>query len=71
MDEMGLYDLDCHSWMVYRKNVARDRKPRDKPTKIFKAIKRRSERAKVRDAMKQEKWDNLPIFLNSDQWDYK
>jgi len=70
MDEVGLDDRDCHIWDIYRKRIGRDGKPGFKPTKLFKQIKRRSERAKVRSAMKQGKWDNLPVFHNSDVWDW-
>lgn len=47
---------------------ARDKKHWDKPPKWYKQMKRRIERARMRDAMNQHK--PLPVFKRSDQWDW-
>ena len=48
----------------------RDRKPWDKPPKWFKRMNRRKEKAQVRQAMKNEDYDNIPHFKKYDGWDW-
>ena len=70
MDELGVDFLDCHIWETYNRKIGYDRKPWNKPSKKFKQLKRRVERAKVRAAICQGKWDLIPIFPKTDQWDW-
>ena len=64
------HGLNSRGWVL--KHVinrrSRDKKPWDKPDKSFKQMKRRQERAQVRDAM--SKGRELPRFRKSDQWDW-
>jgi len=46
----------------------RDSKPYFKPKKSFKKIRRRIERAKVKQAMRERK--DIPIFKKGDVWDW-
>jgi len=46
----------------------RDRKPWDKPSREFKAMNRRVERARVADAIRNGR--DIPLFKKSDQWDW-
>ena len=59
-----------YAWVNIVNKRARDEKPWDKPPKWFKQQKRRNERAKVHNAMRNEKYENIPHFKNSDQWDW-
>lgn len=47
---------------------ARDRKPWDKPPRWLKAMNRRQERAKVRDAVNAGK--DAPLFRKGDRYDW-
>lgn len=47
---------------------ARDKKPWDKPTKGFKQMKRRIERAKTNHAVRMEK--EVPEFRKTDRWEW-
>ena len=47
---------------------ARDRKPWNKPSKEFKQMNRRKERAQVRNAMRTGR--EIPFFKKTDQWDW-
>ena len=47
----------------------RDKKPWYKPNKEFKQMNRRLERAQVKNAIRSRK-EVLPIFKNSDQWNW-
>jgi DNA-binding transcriptional regulator GbsR (MarR family) len=55
------------TYVVNRKD--KDKKPYYKPTKDFKKIYRRLERAKSKDAMNKKK-EILPRFRKSDIWNY-
>ena len=46
----------------------RDKKKWSKPPSKFKKSRRRSEKAKVKDAMKHE--DDIPRFRRSDTWEW-
>lgn len=70
MDEIGIDYLDCHVWEVYGLKIGYDRKPWNKPSKAFKQLKRSVERAKVKNAIRQEKWDLMPIFPKTDEWEW-
>ena len=54
-----------YAWF-YEKH--RDGKPHHKPSKIFKVIRRRRERAQVKDAMRNG--SQIPLFKKSDEWDW-
>jgi len=53
----------------YLNKKGRDRKPWDKPTKEYKQIKRRIERANIKLAVYLGK-EVIPFFKKSDQWDW-
>jgi hypothetical protein len=57
----GFYTLD---------NRGRDHKPWNKPPKWFKKMHRRSERAKVKNAMVNKQYENIPRFKKTDQWEW-
>lgn len=59
---MGVTTKDC----IIDKD--RDVKPWDKPDKTFKQMKRREERAKVKNALRNDK--EIPFFKKTDQWDW-
>jgi len=59
---MGVVWKDC---IV---NNDRDKKAWDKPDKAFKQMKRREERAKVKNALRNDK--EIPFFKKTDQWDW-
>jgi len=46
----------------------RDYKPGYKPTKEFKKMKRRNERAKVNNALRNDK--EIPLFKKTDEWEW-
>ena len=52
----------------YKMKKVKDGKPWNKPDKSFKQMKRRIERAMVRDAMNKNK--ELPRFPKTDVWDW-
>lgn len=55
----------------YRKrNKKLDKKLRYKPNKAFKILKRRIRRAKISNAMANHNYDNIPVFKNSDIWEW-
>ena len=68
-------DIDWKKFPVgmgfhYRQKImkSRDGKAWDKPPKSFKQMKRRIERAQVRQALIDEK--EIPLFKKTDQWDW-
>lgn len=52
----------------YVDRKARDRKPWNKPPKWFKQMNRRIERARVKNAMRNDR--EIPHFRKSDQWEW-
>ena len=58
------------SWYGFEKyNLKnRDHKPWGKPIKWFKQMKRRKERAQIKNAIRNNK--EVPLFKHSDQWDW-
>ena len=48
----------------------RDKKKWGKPPHWFKTMYRQIERAKVKDALRREDFDNIPRFRSSDQWNW-
>ena len=65
-------DLPSWSWkhVTFYTDKGRDHKRRDKPPKWFKQMHRRIERTNVNQAIHCEKYDNIPTFKKSDQWDW-
>lgn len=59
-----------HVWDVYHPRMGRDRKPWDKPIKAFKKIMRGREKAKVKQAIRNGRWDMIPEFKKDDQWNW-
>jgi len=57
-------------WFRKIDKKCRDKKPWDKPTSEFKKMKRRIERAKIMNAIRNTDYDNIPTFKTSDQWDW-
>ena len=55
----GFYDYNIRG---------RDKKINDKPNHQFKQMKRRTERARVKNAIRAGK--EIPLFKHSDQWDW-
>jgi len=53
----------------YIKN-GRDHKRWDKPPRWFKQMKRQLERARVKHAIRNGRFENIPRFRKSDQWDW-
>ena len=57
-----------------KRNHKRDNKPKENSNRTYKKVYNRSRRAKVRNAMRHEKYDCIPIFrTNNDfrrHWDY-
>ena len=58
----------CASWYYWGAHAGRDQKPWFKPDKRFKKLKRRRERAQVRNAMAAGK--DIPVFPKTDVWEY-
>lgn len=69
--ESGLPWRETMGWRGYyfvnRKH--RDAKPWDKPPKWYKKMHRRIERAKIKQAVRNEK-EVIPFFKKYDQWDW-
>lgn len=67
-----IWDVIPYGFGVASKNYIlkhdRDVKPLDKPDKSFKQMKRRKERAKVKNALRNGK--EIPFFKKTDQWDW-
>ena len=59
-----------YAWIHVVNKKARDEKPWGNPPKWFKQMKRRNERAKIKDAMRNEKYESIPHFKHSDRWDW-
>jgi hypothetical protein len=60
---------ETSGWQLARLwEIQRDKKPNFKPTKSFKKSRRKSEKAKAKDAMKKGK--EIPIFKKNDVWDW-
>jgi len=59
-----------HGWHGHYRLLkkSRDKKAWDKPPKAFKQMKRRQERARVKDAMAKDR--ELPRFRKSDAWEW-
>ena len=65
------YELRFGYQWVYRiDKKSRDGKPWGKPPKWFKKMKRKAERSRVNNAMRNEKYDDIPTFKHSDSWDW-
>ena len=62
----------CMGWNSITKihKKGRDTKPWGNPPHWFKQKARRRERAKVKTAMDHERYDTIPIFKQSDQWNW-
>jgi len=72
-DDWSQEDIPKWSGVAWFEKITtrnRDRKPWNKPSSLFKQMKRRIERAKVRDAMVNERYTNIPLFKHTDQWDW-
>jgi len=69
-EDIGLSKWDRIGWTAKTKIIknGRDKKRWDKPDKSFKSMRRRIERAKVRNAMAQDK--DVPRIRKSDQYDW-
>lgn len=63
-----IYPIGMGYCCRYKIKTVRDGKPWNKPDKQFKQMKRRIERAQVRDAMNKK--NELPRFPKTDQWDW-
>jgi hypothetical protein len=72
LEEYGIHaNMPCSRWTwVTREFRGRDIKPWNKPPKWFKQMNRRIERAKVKEAIREGKFDNIPYFKKSDQWSW-
>jgi hypothetical protein len=57
-------------WSDKLVKTCRDKKAWDKPNKQFKQMNRQRDRARVRHAMVQEDYENIPTFKNTDQWEW-
>jgi len=68
MGNTGIYS--GHQWVNKVDTRCRDQKPWGKPPKWFKQMYRRIERAKVRNTMVHEDYENIPTFKNSDSWNW-
>jgi hypothetical protein len=53
-----------------KRNLRRDTKSWSKPPKWFKVKMKRKRRAKVRNAMVHERYDDIPFFKNGDMWEW-
>ena len=70
MGHRGIYGCCGHNWINRVDRRCRDKKPWGKPPKWFKQMYRQNERAKVRNAMVHEDYENIPRFANSDKWNW-
>lgn len=58
----------AHKCRITKKG--RDRKGYQKPTKDFKSMYRRIERSKVKHAMRNSNFENIPRFRKTDVWNW-
>jgi len=67
------YDNLKHDYWSKR-NHKRDNKPKENSGRTYKKVSNRCRRAKVKDAIRNNKFDNIPIFKRSNDlhrnWDY-
>jgi hypothetical protein len=68
--EMNPFPLWGYQWVLKVNRKSRDKKRWDKPPKWFKKMHRRMERARVNSRMKNEDYDNIPEFKNTDRWNW-
>jgi len=69
-------DRVCNCWTnrhydyYSKRNFKRDRKDWQKSSSDFKKVMQRRRRAKERNAMVHEDYDNIPIFHNENDWNW-
>lgn len=68
---ISLWEIDMSR--TYRtcsvlKDYKKDYKPKDKCPKAWKRILSHSRKAKIRQAMKKENYDDIPIFCKENDW---
>ena len=51
-----------------KRNYKRDNKPREKSPLTYKKMYGRSRKAKIKNEMKHERYDNIPTFKRSNDW---
>lgn len=64
----------CYCGIKYdyfsRRNLKRDRKPYYKCNKVWKQIEERHRRARVQTAMAHNRYDVMPIFRRTNDWNW-
>jgi hypothetical protein len=66
------FDEDVSEFSDYysKRNSKWDHKNWDKSSSIFKKEKKKIRKAKERQAMKKEDYDNIPFFHKENDWDW-
>lgn len=69
-------DRCCYCWtnqkydFYTKRNRKRDRKPWGKSPKWYKQMREQARRAKVREAMANYRYDNIPRFRHDNDWNW-
>ena len=73
---LSWWDIE-HAWGDFGKNdyyskwnVRADRKPWHKPNSVYKKVKKKARKAKIREALQKGNYDNIPVFRMEDERDY-